>query len=87
MDFGILTIKIRGGIWNLTGTNNRSIGDSKILAGEVDLNVGEQLDALKLMLLVSDLAAKNSGLLYMLLLNNGLEMTPLLIDDLADINW
>ena len=81
-----MTVKVGGGTRSLTGTNGGSIGDGRIPAGEVDLDVGEGLDALELMLLVGDLAAKNSGLLYMLLLNNGLGMTPLLIDDLADAN-
>lgn len=60
--------------------------DGRILAGEMDFDVGERLDTLELMLLLDNLAAKNSGLLYILLLNNGLEMTLLLIDDLANAN-
>lgn len=52
----------------------------------MDLDINKGLDALKLILLMRELAAKNFGLLYMLLLNNSLEITFLLIDDLADAN-
>lgn len=87
LDSDILTVKVKGGTQSLTGTNNRSIKDSKILAGEMDLDVGKKLDIFELMLLMVDLAAKHFGLLCMLLLNNSLGITPLLIDDLANANW
>lgn len=52
----------------------------------MDLGIVEGLNAFELMLLVTDLVAKNSSLLYMLLLNNGLEMILLFIDNLVDAN-
>lgn len=79
LNFGILTTKVEGGTRSLTGTNNRSIRDSKILAGKMDLNIGKRLNSFELMLLVGDLAAKNSGLLYILLLNNGVIIFSLFI--------
>lgn len=39
------------------------------------------------MLLKVDLAAKNSDLIYIFLLNNSLETNLLLIDDLTNANW
>lgn len=82
LDLGTLTIKVGDGTWSLTGTNGGSIGEGKKPAGEVDLDVGKGLDTLELILLVGDLAPRDSGLLYKLLLNNGFGMTPLLIDGL-----
>lgn len=38
------------------------------------------------MLLVADLAAKNSGFLYIFILNNSLKITLLFINDLANTN-
>lgn len=81
-----MTVKVEDSIRSLTGINGRSIEDSKILAGKMDLDIVEGLNAFELMLLVSDLVAKNSGLLYMLLLNNGLKMILLFIDNLVDAN-
>lgn len=53
----------------------------------MDLNIIEKLKAFKLMLLIIDLAAKNSNLIYIFLLNNGLKTSLLLIDDLINANW
>lgn len=79
-------MKVEDDTQSLTGTNDRSIKDSKILARKIDFDVVEEFDAFKLMLLMSDLAAKNSDLLYILLLNNGLGIILLLIDNLVDVN-
>lgn len=57
MDSGTLTVKVRGGTRSLTGTNGGSIGEGKMLVGDVDLDVDERLDAFELRLLVYDLAA------------------------------
>lgn len=79
-----MTVKVGGGTRSLTGTNGGLIGEGKMPVGDVDLDVGGRLDAFELMLSVGNLTAWNFGLLYRLLLNNGLGMTPLLIDDLDD---
>lgn len=71
---------------SLCGTNGESIGNGKIPAEEVDLDISKGLDVLELILLMGDLATKNFSLLYILLLNNALEIILLFFDDLADAN-
>lgn len=78
-----MTVRVESGTWSLTGTNGGSLGEnSGILTREIDLDIDEVDEALELTFLVGDLMTWNFGLLYRLLLNNGLKMTPLLIDKL-----
>lgn len=86
LNFDILTIKIWVNIWSLTSINSKLIGNNKILAGKIDLNIDTRLNTFELILLINDLATKSLSLLYILLLNNSLKMTSLLIDNLTDTN-
>lgn len=75
-----LIVKVEGDTQSLIGINGRLLGeDSGIVIREVDLDTGEVDEASELILLVGNLTTLNSGLLYRLLSNNGLEMTLLLI--------
>lgn len=80
LNFDILTWR---NTQNLTNKNDGLIKNGRILIKEVDLDINEKLDAFKLILLIDNLAGKNFSLLYILLLNNGLWITLLLIDDLV----
>lgn len=86
LNFDILTIKIWVNIWSLTSINSKLIGNNKIPAGKIDLNIDARLNTFELILLINDLAIKNFSLLYILLLNNSLKMTSLLINNLTDAN-
>lgn len=86
MNSSILTIKFKDNTQIWISINSRLIKDGKILAKKVDFNTIEKVKDFKLMLLVDDLAAKNFDLIYILLLNNGLGTSRLLIDDLTNAN-
>lgn len=53
-----MTIRIKDGIYSLTGTNGGLLRvDSRMLTGEMDLEIGKVDEALELTLLINDLTA------------------------------
>lgn len=80
-DFNILIIRIGSSIQSLTSINNKLINKNKSLVKNTNFNIDKKFNVFKLIFLIGDLAAKNSNLLYKLLLNNNLEII-LFIDDL-----